>query len=198
MKLKNTAILLTLTALGSLALLCVMYYNAVDIELTNRYTESHITDIASFVLGDVGSDYVIVVTNNGAAYVWIDGDVICDGWDNLINYYDTPSGFVLASAGNDEIKGTEDDIAFKYDWTNNFPLEYYLLTFAGEFTGAYEGKGGGPKIRSWQNGSKNLRTSPSFEWMGSEKGSPANSREEWESWEHPLTVEEILQGTDKK
>lgn len=187
---------MALSAVGGLALLCVMCYHAVDVDLKDRFAESQITSIARLVLADVGSDHVIVVTNNGA-YVWIDGDVICDGWDNLINYYDMPSGFVLASAGNDEIKGTEDDIAIKYNWTNSFPLEYYLLTFEGEFTGAYEGKGGGPKIRSWQNGSKNMRTSPSFEWMGFEKGLPANSKSEWESWDHPLTVNEILEGAKR-
>jgi hypothetical protein len=190
MKSKITAMLMALSVVSGLVLLYVMYYHAVDVDLKNRYTESRITSIARSVLGEVGSDSVIVVTNNGA-YVWIYGDVYCDSWNNLINYYDTSSGFVLASAGNDEIKGTKDDIAIKYNWTNSFPWEYYLLTFVGEFTGAYEGEGGGPKVRSWQNGSKRLSESPSFEWMGSEKGLPASSKEEWESWEHPLTVEEI-------
>lgn len=144
------------------------YYlcNRVHYNFKERYTENRISGIASLLIEYQNLDYVLVETNETDVFLSFDGHVLPDAWNNLINYYDVPSGFVLASAGSDLIKGTDDDIAIQYCWTNDKPLKYYALTFVGEFTGAYEGKGGGSKITSWKaGGSKTKRLSPSFEWM---------------------------------
>ena len=171
---RNSVLMKTAIAVIVLIAACgVALYHAVNIDLKNRYTESRITSIARWILGVGHLESVVVDVEYGSYVLMSDNGVLCDSWNNLINYYRTPSGFVLASAGSDETKGTKDDIALKYRWADDGCLDYYLMTFVGEFTGAFEGEGGGAKVKSWQNGRKALRTVPSFNWMKSEHGQRA-------------------------